>query len=120
MEAVRCTDEPVGRQETGGADALADAGGDRHRALASRVGQDERELVAAEPGDDVGFTRAARMIAAASTSALLPARCPWLSLTLLNPSRSRNSSDSGRPLRDGALGFPAQRRGSGSASYRAG
>ena len=48
------------------------------------------------------------MTAPASTSALLPARWPWLSLTCLKPSRSRNSSDSGRPLRDRALGLAAQ------------
>ena len=34
-----------------------------------------------------------RMTTAASTSALLPARCPCASLTPLNPSRSMNSSD---------------------------
>ena len=33
---------------------------DRHGALAAGVGQDERELVAAEAGDDVGFARARR------------------------------------------------------------
>ena len=49
-----------------------------------------------------------RMTAAASTSALLPARWPCWSLTFLKPSRSRNSSDSGRPLRTARLVFPAQ------------
>ena len=44
-----------------------------------------------------------RMTAAASTSALLPDRWPWLSLTLLNPSRSMKSSDSGRPDREARL-----------------
>ena len=43
------------------------------------------------------------MTAAASTSARLPNRWPWVSLTLLNPSRSMNSSDSGRPLREARL-----------------
>ena len=49
-----------------------------------------------------------RMIAAASTSALLPARWPCRSLTLLKPSMSMNSTDSGRPRARGALGFAAQ------------
>src|SRR5207248_1162428 len=41
-----------------------------------------------------------RITAAASTSARLPARWPWVSLIDLKPSRSMNSSDSGRPLRE--------------------
>ena len=40
------------------------------------------------------------MTLAASTSARLPHRWPCRSFTDLKPSRSRNSSDSGRPLRD--------------------
>ena len=43
------------------------------------------------------------MTAAASTSARLPHRCPCVSLTALKPSRSMNSSDSGRPLREARL-----------------
>ena len=39
----------------------------------------------------------------ASTSARLPSRWPCVSLIALKPSRSMNSSDSGRPLRDARL-----------------
>ena len=41
-------------------DALADALADRDRAFAAGVGQDERELVAAEARDHVGLARARR------------------------------------------------------------
>ena len=87
---------------------VADAIADRHGAVAAGVGQDDGELVAAEAGDDVGLAGARADHPAASTSARLPDRCPWVSFTDLKPSRSMKSSDSGRPLRDGALGFPPQ------------
>ena len=95
--------EAVAREKPVRRDPLADALADRGRAFAAGVGQDERELVAAEPRDDVGFARAAADDAAASTSARLPNRWPCVSLIALKPSRSMNSSDSGRPLRDARL-----------------
>ena len=49
-----------------------------------------------------------RMIAPASTSARLPARCPWLSLIDLKPSRSMNSRESGRPFRLASARFAPQ------------
>ena len=61
----------------------------------------------------------ARITPAASTSARLPNRWPCVSLIDLNPSRSMNSSDSGRPLRERPLGFAAQHLLTGSASCRA-
>ena len=50
--------EAVGFEKPVGREPIADALADRHGAVAGGVGQDERELVAAEPGDDVGFARA--------------------------------------------------------------
>src|SRR5262249_60364300 len=50
--------EPVAMEKRMRVDALADALADGGRAFAPRVGQDQRELVAAETRHDVGFTRA--------------------------------------------------------------
>ena len=58
--------------------------------------------------DDVRFPRAHTNDARRLHQRRLPARCPWVSFTDLKPSRSMKSSDSGRPLRDGALCFPPQ------------
>ena len=51
--------EAVAGQETVAGDPLADALRNRQRARRAGVGQDQGELVAAKPGDDVGFARAA-------------------------------------------------------------
>ena len=51
--------QTVRRQKRVGPDAVPDALGDSLGAFGARVRQDQRELVAAEPGDDVGFTGAA-------------------------------------------------------------
>ena len=51
--------EAVGGQKAVSGDPLPDALGDGERAGRAGIGQDQRELVAAESGNDVGFPRAA-------------------------------------------------------------
>src|SRR6476660_1269007 len=51
--------EPVSSEEPELGNTIADALADGERALSAGVGQHQRELVAAEPRDDVGFARAA-------------------------------------------------------------
>ena len=64
-----------------------------------RLGQHNGELVAAEPRHDVGFAGAAADDGRRLDERPAAGQVPVVSLTLLNPSRSMNSSDSGRPLR---------------------
>src|SRR5215471_2933402 len=89
-------------------DAVPDTFADRHRALAARVGQDQGELVSAEPRDDVGFARAladdARRFDQRAAAEKVAVRVvdPLESVQVDEEERQRPSA-SGR-----ALGFPPQ------------
>ena len=98
-DAGRAAHREVGadcdRRGQGAVDAL-------HEVVRVRVVRlvDDHELVAAEAGDDVGATQRSTTAAGRSrTARQSPASWPWVSLTFLRPSRSRNATASGRPLR---------------------
>ena len=88
---------------------LADASADGVGAVRAGFGQDQRELVAAEPRHDVRFPRAARMTAAASTSARLPEQVAVGVVDRFEPVQVDEQQRERPAAAHRALGFPAQR-----------
>ena len=94
--------QPVGpaTQHEGLVDRLEHSAG-RHRGPVGvpAGGEDCRELVAPQPGDHVRPAQGVRIRRATSTRISSPTAWPTVSFTSLKPSRSRTSTDSGRPVR---------------------
>ena len=85
---------------TGALSAQHDPVGDVEDLVGGGVEDDQRELVAAEPGHGVGLRGPpASSLRATSTSSWSPTACPKLSLTALNPSRSSTSTAGGDSAR---------------------
>ena len=78
------------------------------RGLLEPVPDEDGELVAAEPGDQVAVPDGGAQPAGDLTSSWSPASCPATSLTALKPSRSRSSRQAGSPAAARARAAPAR------------
>ena len=108
IEAVRRTDRPSEVRNVVARMRSRIRSGDRHGAFRAGVGQDQREFVAAEAGDDVGFTGAPADHGAGFDQRLAARQVPVAVVDLLEAVEVEEQQRQRAAAAHRALGFAAQ------------